>query len=1145
MVEASRERLSRIKRIDQLIAYLREELDWPIDSDNIEEITYDYTPDELGIDSKNAAKIETIKQLMPLSTNQPWGIFFVKFERKHLPVVALRRILGQLVIKKRASSKKSDKPSWRCNDLLFISSYGEEALRQISLAHFTEDKEMGDLPTLKVLGWDGQDTNLHLDHVADELNSKLRWPDDEGELETWREQWTSAFTLRHQEVITTSRELAVRLAKLARSIRQRANSVLAIETETGPLRTLMKGFKEALIHDLEEDNFADMYAQTIAYGLLSARVSRPAGLVADNIADMVPVTNPFLKEMMETFLNVGGRKKVNRKGTFKGIDFDELGINDVVDLLRQAHMEAVLRDFGNLNPQEDPVIHFYELFLKEYDPKMRMQRGVFYTPRSVVSFIVRSVDEILRDEFGLDDGLADTTTWGEMIKCNPEIKLPKHTTPEDPFVQILDPATGTGTFLVEVIGLIYNSMAIKWKSNGSSGEKITSLWNEYVPKHLLPRLYGFELLMAPYAIAHMKIGLKLTETGYLFKSKQRAQIFLANSLEPHRDIGQRDLLFEALAHEAEKANHVKKEVSITVVVGNPPYSHMSQSLSEEQRRIVEPYRYVDGLKIKERGAISFERNLQDDYVKFIRFAQMRIEQTLNGVCALITNHAYLSSLTLRGMRGNLHHTFRKILLLDLHGNSKIRESTPNGIKDENVFDIQQGVAISIFMASSSTSLKNHIKYGQIWGLRDDKYRILLNDSLNLINTEISPKSPSYFYIPRNDELAEEYEKSFPLDYIFKVGGSGITSDRNKLTIAFNDKTIQDRFTIFNDSDKTDTEVKNELEIKENSTWSVAKARRKLRGKNITDFLQNIDYRPFDKRRICYHDAVVQCPRHPTMRHLMGGENIAIVTCRQQAIPGFRHVFVTRELFEEGLVSNKSREKTAGYPLFVVEKNPMFGTYKSVNIKDSFLRLFERVTGLTWNEESQKTNSNVLTPWALLHYIYSILYSPSYRLHYEELLKEGFPRIPIPTTIDLYNSLCIYGADLVAIHLLEDNYCYASWNSSLSKKKSPIGRFALEFVDSGSTDIDKGYPKYKEGKVIINSNGTGFEKMSENVWDFHVGSYRVCEKWLKDRRGRNLTKDDISHYKKIVAVINETIRLMTEIDKVIDKHGGWPDAFITS
>ena len=405
-----RSALASIKRFDQLIAYLRNEMGWPIDSSDFEELTFEYTPEELGIDTKNAAKIQEIKRLRPLVPNQPWGIFFVKFEPKKLPVVALRRILSQVALKKRASANSAERTAWAKDDLLFVSNYGVGDERQISFAHFSTPTNGHDLPTLKVLGWDNLDTALHLDTVATELTEHLAWPKNDSDASAWREQWRAAFTLRHREVITTSRELSVRLAALARTIRDRITTALAIETKRGPLNKLMKAFQAALVHDLDADGFADMYAQTIAYGLLSARIADPHKKTVDDFASHMR-TNPLLRDLMETFLQVGGR---HTKPGAEGIDFDELGVAEVVELLDSASMDAVVRDFGDRNPREDPVIHFYELFLKEYDAERRMQRGVFYTPRPVVSYIVRSVHAVLRSEFGLKDGLADTATWGEM-----------------------------------------------------------------------------------------------------------------------------------------------------------------------------------------------------------------------------------------------------------------------------------------------------------------------------------------------------------------------------------------------------------------------------------------------------------------------------------------------------------------------------------------------------------------------------------------------------------------------------------------------------------------------------------------------------------------------------------------------------------
>ncbi len=629
---SQREALRNIHTFSQLIKFLRNELEWPIESEDFEELTFDYTPEELGIDAGSAAKIQEIRRLRPLSASQPWGIFFVKFEPKRLPVVALRRILSRVVLKKRASANSADRAAWQADDLLFISNYGEGTERQISFAHFSQVGEKTDLPTLKVLGWDNRDTPLHLDDVAGTLREKLAWPEDDKNAKRWREKWRSAFTLRHGEVITTSKDLAVRLADLARAIRARIQTVLSIETETGPITRLMKAFQQALIHDLTPDDFADMYAQTIAYGLLSARVAHPAHDTADAVATHIPVTNPFLKELMETFLHLGGRKRKERGG--EGIDFDELGVSEVVELLDTSNMEAVVRDFGDRNRDEDPVIHFYELFLKEYDAKKRMQRGVFYTPQPVVSYIVRSVHELLRTEFGLEDGLASIATWSDMAAKDSNLNIPSGAKPTDPIVLILDPATGTATFLVEVIDVIHQTLVAKWKRQRLTESQQGAAWNEYVPRHLLPRLHGFELMMAPYAIAHMKIGLKLYETGYRFGSDERARIYLTNALEPaseHKAQQEFEQWVPALAHEAKAVNAIKRHQRFTVVVGNPPYSKASQNLGDQFLNLIEPFRMFSGARIREPGAILFERDINNDYVKFFGLNRQLIERAGVGV----------------------------------------------------------------------------------------------------------------------------------------------------------------------------------------------------------------------------------------------------------------------------------------------------------------------------------------------------------------------------------------------------------------------------------------------------------------------------------------------------------------------------------
>ena len=1028
-----RENLARIRRFDQLVAYLRDELGWPIDSDDFEELTFEYTPEELGIDAENAAKIQEIKRLRPLVTGQPWGIFFVKFEPKRLPVVALRRILGQVALKKRASANNAERQAWAADDLLFVSNYGEGAERRIAFAHFSKAQDGHDLPTLKVLGWDNLDTPLHLDAVARELTDHLTWPDDEDDPDDWREHWRAAFTLRHREVISTSKQLSERLAELARAIRDRIRTALAIETQAGPLTKLMKAFQTALLHDLDEAGFADMYAQTIAYGLLSARITDPARRTADDFAAHMR-TNPFLRELMETFLRVGGRRG---KAGGPGIDFDELGVSEVVDLLDQANMEAVIRDFGDRNPQEDPVIHFYEHFLDAYDKKQKVSRGVFYTPRPVVSYIVRSVDDLLRTEFRLADGLADTTTWGEMARRHEDLKIPESTSPAQAFVQILDPATGTGTFLVEVIDLIHNTMAAKWKSQGHGEKKIQTLWNEYVPKHLLPRLHGYELLMAPYAIAHLKIGLKLYETGYRFENDERARVYLTNALEPPGD-GQFTLDFlPALAHEAAAVNEIKQKQRFTVVIGNPPYSGLSSNMGPWIDGLLKgrlpggtataSYYHVDGEPLGERKVW-----LQDDYVKFIRLSQWLLDGTGAGVHGYISNHGYLDNPTFRGMRWSLMQSFRRIHVLDLHGNLKKREVPPEGGRDINVFDIQQGVAIGLFTKAAAAS--RCVRHADLWGEREQKYRWLWeHGSADTEWVQLEPGPPFHLFELFDDAGTGAYYGWPGIKEVMAVNVTGIVTARDGFVIDLEPSALLDRIETFLNNRLSDTEVKKRLGLKENYAWRIAAARSELRAatrrKRLEDFVTKILYRPFDERFIFWHPSVVWRPRTEAMPHLLAGENLGLIFMRQVAIGDeYTHFGASRHPVDNrAFYSNKGIMSFGPlylYPGVGKADGSLFSRWakgkdgRTPNLASEFVEQIAAATELRFVSDGRGDLREAFGAEDVFAYIYTVFHSPGYRGNYEAQLKLDFPRVPLPGSVDLFRKLAEAGHDLLALHLLD-------------------------------------------------------------------------------------------------------------------------------
>ncbi len=1120
----SADRLRSIKTFKQLVRYLEDELDWPLEEYGFDELTFEYSPAELGLKEEDADKVK-IYQLRPIYNGQPWGIFFVEFHKKRMPVVVLRRILSHLVLKKRASANKAQAAAWSLDDLLFISAFGEQASdqREIAFAHFHQEK--GDLPTLRVLGWDGADTALKLEHVDATLHERLRWPSNPSDVDAWRQQWSRAFRHRIGHVIRTADALAEVLATLARGIRDAARTLMDHESERGQLRKLHKAFQTALIHDLTEESFADTYAQTITYGLLTAAISRTemsegrhgTALIAENVTDMVPITNPFLREMLETFIQAGGRKG--------GIDFDELGIQDVVELLRggETDLPAILRDFGNKTRGEDPVIHFYEHFLGAYNKKLKIQRGVFYTPQPVVSYIVRSVHELLQTEFGLDDGLASTITWSEMAKRHPHINIPIGVDPTSPFVIILDPATGTATFLVEVIEVIYRTVMVKWRTAGMNQAQQRAAWNEFVPKHLLPRLYGYELMMAPYAIAHMKIGLKLFETGYRFGSDERVRVYLTNALEPASDIQKKlEGIVLALAHEAAAVNEIKRDKRFTVVIGNPPYARISYNMGKWISELIEDFKYVDGVHFAE-----VKHWLHDDYVKFLRLAYLTLTTTGCGVLGMITNRGYLSGPTFRGMRSFMWHRSSALYLLDLHGGAIQEECMPpQGLDNENVFDIKQGVAIIISALTGKPASPSARTYAEIWGDRNAKYNLLAKRSAaSDKGSELSAVSPRYDFIPSsNMDLDREYSGFVPVNEMFTVGSTGIQTSRDGYVVDFEKAPLQERFEEFCDSKRSDEYFRKTYGLEDGRNWSLSDARHKLRAdREWHAMIVKCQFRPLDIRWMLYHDSVVNWPRPEVMPHMLH-PNIALVVPRNYQGGMFDAALVSRFITEV-----KTGESTRGsycYPLYLYNTDGLFKTKTNdatPNIDQTLLARLVRSLKLSFVLKGFGNLKSTFGPEDYFNYVYACLYSLGYRKRYSSLIRNEFPRLPLTENLELFRALSQLGGELVAMHLLES-----------PKLDKPIA----ELIGGRKPEVDK--ISWSKNTVWVDKAQTiGFKGVREDIWNFHIGGYQVCEKWLKDRKGRKLSTEDIKHYQRIIVALNETSQLMSKIDEAIDQHGGWP------
>lgn len=1167
--------IENIKTFNQLVPYLRDELDWPIEEGDftIDDLTYEWDPSkDVGLKSDDVARIREIRQLRPLETNQPWGIFFINLDDKKIPVSVLKRILGGLTVKKRQSSNDGDKKAWELHDILFISSYGASGERELSFLHFAEENGGKNKVVLKELGWDQSDTQRKIEYVSGTLKKFLTWPSDGSETDAWRAQWASAFTITHGQVISTAKELTKRLAQLATNIRNSANDILRHENKDGPLTKIYGNFKETIFHNLTPDDFADMYAQTICYGLLAASIARRSGaLIADDATMMAEVvTHPFLKDLMETFLAVGGRKSK--------IDFNELGINEVVEALAASDMDAVLRDFGNRNPNEDPTLHFYEYFLKDYDSIKREQRGVYYTPLPVVRFIVRSVHEILQKEFGLGDGLADTATWAEIVAKHSNLNIPEGVLPSAHFVQILDPATGTGTFLVEVIEQIEQHLKNKWHKIGKNNAEILRLWNEYVPAHLLPRLNGFELMMAPYVIAHIKLGMKLHETGYRPKEKSpRVRVYLTNTLEePHlsnlRRKGEQLSAFStmgSLDEEASGAAEIKARAPITVVIGNPPYSKHNENRNPTVRNrkptfigtLINDYYAINGQPLNEINS----KNIKQDENKFIRYAEHRIDTAGAGILGYISASGYLYGTTMRGMRWHLMQTFNNIELVDLHGSVERDKEPPNG-EDENVFAIRQGVVIALMRKFQKTL--NNISLVDVWGDKQSKNNWLFNNSSFSIKFEkLNVGANNYLFTHATYEGLDEYNDSFEAcDSIFPQSNTGYKTHRDHFALSFSAEEMEKRFNDFRNTSVSDHIIRDKYGLADTRDWRLKEARHLFSNNQeyLTYFTLSL-YRPFDYRFCYLNEAFMDWPRTDINSHLTK-PNIALITSRQ-----------TQDLFGCLVTNVPTGHKSVAafdinylFPLYLypinqldTEIRPNLDIGFAGRIASSIGLIYDsgikvKQTALPLSELQPETPAQTLMvlpdpnmgrgnliktlgPRDIFDYIYAVLHSPIYRARYADFLKSDFPRIPLPSNKDMFLELVALGKKLVALHILD------------GKESKLLANPETRFIGKAAPHVERGYPQYENGKVKINAN-CHFEDITPDVWNFYIGGYQVCEKWLKDRAatggrdpkpGHVLTDTDILHYRRVTIALRETIRLTVEIDAVIHSYGGWPKAFITS
>lgn len=925
-----------------------------------------------------------------------------------------------------------------------------------------------------------------------------------------------SFTTQISQTITSPSKLAKMMAGKARLLQNVIERAIISEDESdanNSLREQLEVFKATLIHDITPESFADIYAQTIAYGMFAARLHDETmnTFTRQEAVFLIPKSNPFLRGL---FNYVSGAECDDRIIWI---------IDSLAEIFLATDVKKLLDGFSQKSGMNDPIIHFYETFLSEYNPALRKSRGVWYTPQAVVNFIVRACDEVLKVEFDLSDGLSDETKIKIKVddinsgytksgqKIKKELEVHK--------VQILDPATGTGTFLAETIKFIKKDF---W---GGS-------WSSYVEEHLIPRLNGFELLMASYAMAHLKLDLLLLETGYKpSKEQKRFNIFLTNSLEEHHE--QSGNLFASyLANESKEADRVKKDVPVMVVMGNPPYSGHSSNKNDFIDKLLEDYKKEsDGRKLQEKNP----KWLNDDYVKFIRYSESYIEKNQEGILGFITNNSYINNPTFRGMRYHLLKTFDKIYIIDLHGDSKKKETAPDGSKDENVFDIMQGVAIIIAIKKKQKSKKLAELYlCDIYGKRDYKYEFLIENSLKSLPFEkIEFKEPDFYFKSQNFQKLIEYEKNFKINELFTINSAGIVTARDGLVIDENEHKLKDRILNFYE-DK-------EMILKENENFKIDKIRN-----NFTfdeKYIKIISHRIFDNKFIYYHSPFIERDRFNVMRHF-NKNNLGIAISRQ-CQDDWKHIFISKNITDLNLTGTAGKFGS-GYlcPLYLYpdensltnEPVPNFNMdiikdiEKSLNLNFgnwTLVQSLEKIGGTEVPLPKEKAGeSEVLLPKKefqaldLFDYIYAVLHSPNYREKYKEFLKIDFPRVPYPKP-ETFWQLVSLGGKLRSLHLLED--------TSLDERIIDIkGEGELLIKNS----LNKKDFSVEDEKVELRLNDeVSVVNIPLVAWEFYIGGYQPAQKWLKDRVGRVLNRADMKHYNRIINALCKTDLIMKKIDEV--------------
>ena len=866
----------------------------------------------------------------------------------------------------------------------------------------------------------------------------------------------------------TAESLAVELAKRTRLLRDVVRDQYDAEADDpGMLRGFFDAFREYLIGSLTPEDFADLFAQTITYGLFAARIRAGEGFNRRAAFDNIPHTIGVLRDMFR-FISLG--------------DLPEplaWCVDDLAEVLAVADGPGILGRYYREGRGSDPIVHFYETFLAQYDPGERERRGVYYTPEPVVGYIVRSLHGLLKGAFGLRDGLASEG------------------------VTLLDPAAGTMTFVARAAQEAVAEFEAKYGSGGTA---------DFIRQHVLQNFYALELMMAPYAVGHLKMSFFLEELGHRLHDDERMPFYLTNTLDWKELEESRLPGISALAAESRLAGAVKKEKPVLLILGNPPYSGHSSNKGDWIRGLIDDYKQVDGQPLGEKNP----KWLQDDYVKFLRYAQWKIEQAGRGVVGMITNHSYLDNPTFRGMRQSLLRTFDDLYVLDLHGNALKKETAPDGSPDQNVFDIRQGVAVAFFVKrdmdrqDEQDESRGWVHHAECYGTREGKYDWLrAHDRDSTEWRALRPSSPHYLFVPRDEALEAAYSRFMPVPEVFPVHSVGIVTARDGLTIRWSADEVWNTVTVFSRMEPELARQGYELG-KDARDWKVVMAQQDVRDSGpARERVTPILYRPFDVRHTYYTGrsrGFICMPRPEVMRHMLAGENRALCIGRQGHVVGageWNLVYCSHHIEDFNLFY---RGGNVNFPLYVYPFGPEQASARQANLNPKLAAALTAAHG------------EAPAPEDVFHYVYAILHAPTYRARYAEFLRTDFPRLPFTTNRAVFARVAALGARLTALHLLDS-----------PELDTPTCRFEGDGDAVVARTRSQGF-RYDPDAQRLSINPTqSFGPVPPAVHAYRIGGYQVCDKWLKDRKARRLALDDVLTYCRLVTAIAVTLGIQGEID----------------